>query len=289
MATEQPADAARQPLPPGDLVHIGNEALAVSIAPQAGGRIAQISCDGVNWLSSFDRTDAAIAWGSYPMLPWAGRIRHGRFRVDGTPCQLPPNLGPHAIHGVGFTMPWDVAMLAPASIELSLTLPSDDRWPFGGSARQLIRAEGHALRLELSVTAGDRPMPRPVVGWHPWFLKPDAMDFHLEAAYPRDGEGIAMRPLHAPPLGPWDDCFINTHPILLHRMGQTLRLRSDCNHWVVYDEPSHATCVEPQSGPPDAFNLDPAVLAPGATVSAWFELEWLQGACPNPEPLELPI
>lgn len=277
MATEALVDAAQQSLPPGELIHIGNGALAVSIAPYAGGRIAQISCDRVAWLSSFDHTQAAIAWGSYPMLPWAGRIRHGRFRVDGALYQLPPNLGRHAIHGVGFTMPWDVATRTPAKIELSLILPSDQHWPFGGSARQRIRVEGRTLRLELSVTAGNEFMPRPVIGWHPWFLKPDAMDFRPEAAYPRDGEGIAVRPLHAPSPGPRDDCFINTHPVLLHRIGQTLRLRSDCIHWVVYDEPTHATCVEPQSGPPDAFNLDPGVLAPGATVSAWFELEWLEG------------
>ncbi|MBD8871328.1 aldose epimerase [Rhodanobacter sp. DHB23] len=280
MATEQPADAAQQPLPPGELIHIGNEALALGIAPHAGGRIAQISCDGVAWLSSFDRTHAAIAWGSYPMLPWAGRIRHGRFRTGGTVHQLPVNLGAHAIHGVGFAMSWDVTAHAPACVELSLALPADERWPFGGVARQRIRVEGRVLRLELGVTAGSGPMPRPVVGWHPWFLKPDAMDFHPEAAYPRDGEGMAIHPTQAPPPGPWDDCFINTRPVLLHRAGQTLRLRSDCDHWVVYDEPSHATCVEPQTGPPDAFNLAPAVLAPGATVSAWFELEWLSDARP---------
>jgi aldose 1-epimerase len=281
MAVEELADAAQRPLPPGELIHIGNEALAVGIAPHAGGRIAQIGCDGVAWLSSFERTHAAIAWGSYPMLPWAGRIRHGCFRVGETTYRLPANLGPHAIHGVGFAMPWDVTVHTPTGIELSLRLPADERWPFGGVARQRIRVEGRMLRLELGVTADSMPMPRPVIGWHPWFLKPDAMEFHPDAAYPRDGEGIATRPLHAPPRGLWDDCFVNTRPVLLHRMGQMLRLRSDCDHWVVYDEPSHATCVEPQTGPPDAFNLTPAVLAPGASVSAWYELEWLKDAPPR--------
>jgi len=43
-----------------------------------------------------------LAWGSYPMVPWAGRIRHGRFRFDGEEYELPINFGAHAIHGVGF-------------------------------------------------------------------------------------------------------------------------------------------------------------------------------------------
>jgi aldose 1-epimerase len=63
--------------------------------------------------------------------------------------------------------------------------------------------------------------------------------------------------------------------VILHRCGQALSLTSSCDHWVVFDERAHATCVEPQSGPPDAFNLDPAArLAPGESVEGWFELQW---------------
>jgi aldose 1-epimerase len=276
MASNVVLDAALQPLAPGELIHIGNDTLAVTIAPQAGGRIAQIMCDGVAWLAGHSETNtAAIAWGSYPMVPWAGRIRRGRFHFGEQTHQLPINLGAHAIHGVGFVLPWHVAMHTATRTELVLALPTDERWPFGGTARQSITTEGRTLRLELSVTAGAQAMPKPVLGWHPWFAKPDAIDFQPDAAYPRDSEGIAVRPLQPPPLGPWDDCFINTRPVLLHRAGQTLRLASDCDHWVVYDEPAQTTCVEPQSGPNDAFNLAPSILAPGATVSAWFTLEWL--------------
>lgn len=278
MASDVARDAAQRPLFPGELIHIGNDMLAVAIAPHGGGRIAQIICDGVEWLAGYSDANAAtIAWGSYPMVPWAGRIRRGRFRFGGQAYQLPINLGSHAIHGVGFALPWQVAAHAQTQAELVLALPTDDRWPFGGTAHQRITIKGRTLRLELAVTAGAQAMPKPVLGWHPWFLKPDAIDFQPDAAYPRDAEGIAMRPLQPPPPGPWDDCFINTRPVLLHRAGQTLRLASDCDHWVVYDEPAQTTCVEPQSGPPDAFNLNPAALAPGATASAWFTLEWFAG------------
>ena len=30
-----------------------------------------------------------IRWGSYPMAPWAGRIRDGRFRSGAGPCSCP--------------------------------------------------------------------------------------------------------------------------------------------------------------------------------------------------------
>lgn len=273
---------AASPLAPGPLVRLAQGALAVDLAPMAGGRIAQITFHGEDWLVGYDsRHQAMIAWGSYPMLPWAGRIRHGRFAFGGRRHQLPANLGGHAIHGVAFGLPWHVDQLSAARAELSLRLPQDERWPFGGMARQRIEVGARQLRLSLAVTAGDLPMPA-TIGWHPWFRKPDRLDFRPSRYYPRDPEGLPTLPLAAPPPGPWDDCFVNGQPVLLERGGQSLRLTSDCDHWVVYDETAHATCVEPQSGPPDAFNLDPErCLAPGASLSAWFLLEWLEPDVPG--------
>ena len=268
--------AALQALAPGALLELGNEVLKVLIAPTAGGRIAQITCEGVEWLCGHDDNAAAIAWGCYPMLPWAGRIRHGRFHFDGGAYQLPLNLGAHAIHGVGFALPWQVETKSPTQVELLLQLPQDERWPFGGTARQRIAIADRTLRMELSMTAGKLAMPRPVLGWHPWFRKPERLEFAPTHCYPRDAAGIATLPLAEPHWGSaWDDCFINTKPVVLNRAGQALQLTSDCDHWVVFDERAQATCVEPQSGPPDAFNLDPAQrLAPGEAAATWFELEW---------------
>ena len=271
-----PGDAALRPLAPGPLLRIGNGALTVDIAPQAGGRIAQIARDDVEWLVGHgDDNAAAIAWGCYPMLPWAGRIRRGEFEFQGRRQRIPPNLGAHAVHGVGFVLPWRVESQAPTHVELSLQLPADEGWPFGGSARQRIEVEGDALKLQLSLAAGGRAMPKPVIGWHPWFRKPGRLEFAPKAVYPRDAEGIATLPLAAPPPGPWDDCFVNEQPVVLHREGRSLCLASGCDHWVVYDQPANATCVEPQSGPPDAFNLAPASLLPGESVSAWLRMAWL--------------
>ena len=54
-----------------------------------------------------------MSWGCYPMVPWAGRVRRGRFVfADGT-YQLPINMAPHAIHGTGFraAMGWSSPMV----------------------------------------------------------------------------------------------------------------------------------------------------------------------------------
>jgi aldose 1-epimerase len=92
--------------------------------------------------------------------------------------------------------------------------------------------------------------------------------------YPRDHRGIPTLPLSSPTEGPWDDCFVNREPVRIRLAGQQLSLTSSCDHWQVYDEPAHATCIEPQSGPPDAFNLDPEILEPGQVRVADFDWEW---------------
>lgn len=272
-----PHEPALAPLAPGSRLQIRHGELAVEIAPAAGGRVAQITRNGVPWLVDYAADHAAmVAWGCYPMAPWAGRIRHGRFRFEERDYRLPINLGAHAIHGVALAMPWQVDGHALSHVELSLALPDDTRWPFGGRAHQRIEVSEDQLRMTLAVSAGERAMPA-TIGWHPWFQKPDRVDIHPRQVYPRDAEGIATLPLAEPPPGPWDDCFLNDQPVLIHRHGQRVQLTSSCDHLVVYDEPTHATCIEPQSGPPDAFNLGRAAhLAPHSTLSDWFLLEWLK-------------
>ena len=264
---------AAAPLAPGSLLTIGSGSLVMAIAPHAGGRIAQIRHRGVDVLVGHGAdTAGAIAWGCYPMVPWAGRVRHGRFRLQGRAYELPCNFGAHAIHGVGFLLPWQVDAQASDRVTLSLALPGDQHWPFGGIARQSIEVAANRVRLSLSVTAGARAMPA-CIGWHPWFRKPDRLGFAPASIYPRDADGLPTLPLAPPPPGPWDDCFVNDAPVTLHYGAQRLRLTSNCTHWVVYDQPVHASCVEPQTGPPDAFNLAPRTLAPGETLEAWLQLD----------------
>jgi aldose 1-epimerase len=44
---------------------------------------------------------------------------------------------------------------------------------------------------------------------------------------------------------------------------------------VVYDLPAYATCVEPQTAPPDAFNIGGATwLEPGQELRRTMSLNW---------------
>ena len=141
---------------------------------------------------------------------------------------------------------------------------------------------GSAAGVAAVVESFEGPMPA-MVGWHPWFLRdidgrgPVTLQFDAETMYVRDTEGMPDGTTQEVTAGPWDDCFtgLKGDPTLTWPDGLTLTLTSTCDHWVVYDEPQDALCIEPQSGPPDAFNLDKTTLAtPDAPVEHTMTLRW---------------
>ena len=255
-----------------------------SLSPEHGGRVASLAVHGVQLLvqppdeadDDADDTGHAddrdpMAWGCYPMAPWAGRIRNGTFTFDGVTNQLPVNLAPHAIHGTVFTRVWHVDSIDGNAVTLSCELGL--HWPFGGSAKQRIELHDDHLSCELSVTAADHDMPAQV-GWHSWFVKPQSAQLHFGEMYVRDAHGIPTGEVASPSDQPWDDCFTNPlAPIELRyetpdHDSLLITVDSDCDHWVIYDQPAHATCVEPQSGPPDGFNIAKLVKSPRSAGSS---------------------
>lgn len=259
-----------------DAIVLVAEGVRAEVVPSRGGRLGRLTVDGLDLLVTAGTDDDPMRWGCYPMVPWAGRVRHGRFTFGGASHRLAVNLAPHAIHGTGFTRAWEV--VAATSDQIELTTELGPAWPLGGRARSHIGLDPTGLRWELTVEAHDRAMPAQV-GWHPWFVKPASADLRFARMLLRDADGIATAQAVTPPPGPWDDCF--EEPLAPLRLvydvgGDALQVEiaSDCTDWVVYDEPEHATCVEPQSGPPDGFTTRPDVLGPGGRLARWMRITW---------------
>ncbi len=248
----------------------------------AGGRLASLVIDGREILVT-EGTDA-FSWGSFPMAPFAGRLRHATFRFRGRTWRLPPNWPPHAIHGLVAGRPWQEVGERTISVELGAP------WPFAGRVTQALELSPGQLAFRLALEA-DEPMPA-VIGWHPWFLRrprptgrppwggleprPLELQFEAGSMYLRDEEGIATERLVAPPPRPWDDCFTDLRrpPVLRWPGYLELTIESTCADWVVYDEPQDTLCVEPQTGPPDGPNLRPRVVVPGHPLVAEMRWRW---------------
>jgi len=223
-----------------------------------------------------------IAWGSFPMAPFAGRVRDGRFTFRGDRYELAIEMPPHAIHGTVLDRPWHRLDDRTIGTELG------PGWPFAGRVAQRFELREGRFDFRLEVHA-DEPMPASI-GWHPWFLRrptaagagvgngtptpPVELELDAGSMYRRDADGITTADRIAPVPGPWDDCFTDLrHPPVLRWPGfLELTIESDCRDWVVYTVPTEAVCVEPQTAPPDALNVSPAIVEPGQPLVA--EMTW---------------
>ena len=211
----------------------------VAIDAERGGRIASLRVDGLELL--IGPTNDPLDWGCYPMAPWAGRVRDGRFRYAGLEHQLERNLPPHAIHGTVFDHAWKVEHAEDTDAVLVTDLGAG--WPFPGRVVHRIRLREDALELRLEVWAEDEPFPASC-GWHPWWRRqldrgdPLELDLVAGAIWERDADGIPSGELVDPPPGPWDDCFTEL------------------------------------AGPPDALRLTPIVVEPGLPLIAEATFAW---------------
>jgi aldose 1-epimerase len=259
-------------------LHCGEARAAIDL--EAGGRLASLEVDGLSLLVARGSGEQArpTAWGSYPLAPWAGRVRHARFDFGGRSFSLPPNWPPHAIHGTTFDRAWELRESDTRSARVAVDL--GERWPFRGRAEQTFELSEDALEWSLMLHA-DEPFPASL-GWHPWWRRrlgrgeEVRLLFEADWMYRRDDEGLALPERVRPSPRPWDDCFVGVPapPALVWDGALRLSIESDADHWVVYDEPRHALCVEPMTGPPDALNIAPRVVEPGRPLALSVRLAW---------------
>ncbi len=241
----------------------------------AGGRLASLVVGGHELLRTTGTSP--FGWGSFPMVPYAGRVRDATLAFAGQRYSLPVGDPPHAMHGTVTDRRWQRVG------EDAIATDLGPGWPFRGQVIQHFELATDHLRCRMELHA-EEPMPASI-GWHPWFLRrlkgtPAGSDLELDldagAMYRRDAAGIATTELIRPPAGPWDDCFTDLRrPPTLRWPGVLgLTIESDCPAWVVFTFPTDALCVEPQTAPPDALNTDPTVVHPGRPLVAEMTFRW---------------
>ncbi|MFZ9675651.1 MAG: aldose epimerase [Ilumatobacteraceae bacterium] len=246
--------------------------LVVHVDPEHGGRVARIAYKDRELLVGSDHPEShhPLGWGCYPMIPFCGRVRGARLNFRNRSHALEAGAPPHAIHGTVLDRAWLVDAVDRQSVSMSIDL--GDRWPFAGRARHDIEVDDRGLSLSATILAIDE-MPA-MIGWHPWFVKPDRTNFRPTHVLRKDHDGITTDRSIPAPDGVLDDCFEGSDELLTMIIDDVaVSLSSDCSHWVLYDVPNHATCVEPQSGPPNQVNDAPIVLSAGDSISRWFRIE----------------
>ncbi|MCZ9347279.1 aldose 1-epimerase [Streptomyces sp. TRM76130] len=246
-----------------------------TVRPGNGGRIGSLRVDGVELLRQGDR------YGCFPMAPWVGRIRDGRFLDGATVHQMPLNSPPHAIHGPARDGAWSTARAT--ADEAVITYDLGDPWPYPARLTQVVALAPEALTLTLAIETYGSSFPAQL-GWHPWFNRSlgdggGGVELAFEAAWQEErgadhlptGDRIDPRP------GPWDDCFgmPGGVDVTLTWPGRLeLRVTSREEWVVVYDEQEAAVCVEPQTGPPNGLNTLPRLVTPLEPLEATTTWSW---------------
>lgn len=238
------------------------------------GKLASLVVDELELLLT--EGEKPTRWGSFPMVPWAGRLPFGVLSFDGQEYSFPITSPPHANHGTAMHETWSEK--GEGLIETELGPP----WPFGGRVTQRFELTNSGLTVTMNVTAADMSMPVQM-GWHPWYRRtlerggPLELTFEAGQIYDTDDEQIPTGELVPVPPGPWDETFVDvTQTPILHWPGALrVAITSNFDHWVVFTRPEHAVAIEPQSGAPNDLNRAPHVLRPGETLSGWMHLSWV--------------
>jgi len=259
------------------VLRAGDE-IELRVDAAAGARISSLRIRGEELLVT--RTADPLAWGSYPMAPFAGRLRDGRFLYGAHRHSLPLNMPPHAIHGTVFTRPWEWI----GDNMLETDLGAD--WPWPGRVEQRFRVEADCIAVSLAIHAADHPFPASA-GFHPWFRRqlgrgaPLQLDVAPGYRYACDDTGIPTGELLPPGEGPWDDTFtgFSHNPAIEWPGVLRLELASEHAHWVIYDRPAHAVCVEPLTAPPNALNGAAHLVRPGHPLRLTMTLRWGDPRC----------
>ncbi|MEU1042221.1 aldose 1-epimerase [Streptomyces sp. NPDC005551] len=249
----------------------------VTVQPGNGGRVGGLRVGGVELLRQ------GAKFGCFPMVPWCGRTRDGRFRDGGVVRQLPLNSPPHAIHGTVRDGAWRTARAGDG--EAVITYDLVDPWPHPGRVTQIVTLTEDSLTLGMAVEAHESSFPAQI-GWHPWFNRNlgaggDArLDFAPAWQEERGDDHLPTGRRTEPKPGPWDDCFGMPDGVdVTITWPEQLELKvTSREEWVVvYDEQEAAVCVEPQTGPPDGLNSLPRLVTPiepleAATTWTWRRL-----------------
>lgn len=246
----------------------------VRVVSIGGAQIIKPSSDGI-------QTHGGIA----VLIPYAGRVRSGRYTFEGKGFQLPTRSDGHAIHGFAKDTLWKVRAKTKSSVSLSASLKGRG-YPGTLAVSITYSVKGRTFSTDCAVRNTGRTDAPVVVGFHPylaakrWSMKSDSGSYHYQLAdgYFPTGKKTRYTLEDAGPGTRLDDCFSSSGTIRLLTEGTYLTLRRrKMPYLVVYNgkyAEAKSVAIEPYTGLPDAYNngIGLRTLSPGQTFRCGYDL-----------------
>ncbi|MDB5481800.1 MAG: aldose 1-epimerase [Caulobacteraceae bacterium] len=175
-------------------------ALELALAPEVGGSIARFDLlkEGAREPIMRPAPDGGrdvLQAASFPLVPFANRIRGGTFECDGRMITLTPNMpGDRSpLHGQGWLSVWSVESADERSARLAFRHPGGE-WPWTYDARQSFTLDENGLAVELACrNLSAEPMPCGL-GLHPYFPcnRDTRLDAMVEAVWTIDADVLPV-------------------------------------------------------------------------------------------------
>jgi aldose 1-epimerase len=214
------------------------------------------------------------------LIPYANRVKGGKYSFDGVEYELPKNREGNAIHGLVMGEVWEVEEESTGRVTLSHLL-SHPGYPTLIRSQVSYQVSSNSLKVDIRVSnIGDRRAPL-TVGAHPYFLV--SGNWRIEARGAKKCVAANLIPTgelvdyHFGEDGSYDDCFLVPNDVILTSSHSSVLIRRQGMPFLqVYTGIKGAVAVEPMSGAPDAFHnsLGLTVLEPGSTASFSFSMEF---------------
>lgn len=219
------------------------------------------------------------------LMPYAGRVRGGRYAFRGKEFQLPTGRDGHAIHGFAKDAMWKVRARTADSVSIGATLRGRG-YPGTLAASITYAVKGRTFSTDCAIRNAGRSDAPVVVGFHPylaamrWTINSSSRSYHYQLAdgYFPTGKKTPCSFEGVGPKSKLDDCFSSPGTIRLLAGGMEVALRRRrLPYLVVYNgkyAEGRSVAIEPYSGLPDAYNngIGLRTLAPGQTFECGYDL-----------------
>lgn len=266
------------------------------VDPENGGSVRMLRWNDFDILRSApDGTADPFSMASFPLAPFSNRIGHNGFDFEGRFYPLDANIDGIAlpIHGFAWQREWAVSEQRPNGIMMVMD-DFDSPWPQPYRVEQDIALAGNGVRFSLKLAnLGDGDMPGGI-GFHPYFPRGNSrcridpgrmwvqdmngMPNQLTTEHPF-AKGIhPMREVRVDhSFSEWDGWASIIDPD--RKVEICLTASDSLRELVIYSPEDDFFCLEPVGHVTNAVHGDsPAkrkgwqILAPGETISGWFDL-----------------
>jgi aldose 1-epimerase len=249
------------------MLELQNHDVTLQLTPNSGG-ILRFCWRDMDVFRRAKEDCAPVDLACFPMLPFAGRIDHGRFSAGGKDIHLAPSNPAadvvHALHGYGWVNRWQVVYSSMSAAKMRFCYqPGDWPWPFLAEQEFCLLADGYSHLLTLR-NDGDTPMPAGM-GIHPFFPLADAkLQLDAKRMWTNDADMMPAQCVEVHPSRQWlgntplDNCTTGiAGPIQLAWPSHSLRVEPDSAFTFAHiyaPEGQNFFCVEPVSHMPNALN-----------------------------------